>query len=165
MFDQTITPDEHYQNSRLLFWTIVGTGARRYKRDPTIFDRISKRFTEKLMSLVCVMDNQSAAVQALVVLCTWPLPVTSLFKDASPAWAGLAISLAIQGGLHTVCKEEEFARKPDTRRPLVGMPAARLVHSAPNPVTNSARAKIAFRTSLWINCLISSQRSVPLFRD
>ncbi|KAJ9606359.1 hypothetical protein H2200_009320 [Cladophialophora chaetospira] len=160
MFDQTIIPDVHYQRSQLLFWAIVGTGARRYKRDPTIFDRITKRFTEKPLSLECIMHNPTAAVQALVVLCMWPSPVTSVFKDASPAWAGMATSLAIQTGLHAICKEEEFARKPATRRPLVGTPAARFVHSDGSPATSSARAKIAFRTSLWTNCLIACQSTM-----
>lgn len=161
VFDQTITPNEHFQNSPLLFWTIVCTGSRRYKKDPTIFDRITKRFTEHLLSHVCVMQNPSAAVQALVLLCTWPLPVTTMFKDPSPGWAGMTISLAIQSGLHAICKEEDFARKPATCRPLVGIPAARLVRSDASPATSSARAKIAFRTSLWINCLISCQRLFP----
>ena len=76
------------------------------------------------------------AIRAVLVLCLWPLPISTMWKDPSHALIGAAVQLAVQNGLHVVGHEQDFART----------------------LSKSTESERLSRARLWIHCLIIFQR-------
>ena len=82
------------------------------------------------------------AIQAVLILCLWPLPISTMWKDPSHALIGAAVQLAVQNGLHVVGHEQDFART----------------------LSKSTESERLGRARLWIHCLIVFQRRAPKSR-
>ena len=136
VYDSSVSPDEYYGLSQFLFWSIVCTGARKYTKDPTIMERVARRIMNLALSSIYSISQPILAIQAVLLLCLWPLPISTMYKDPSHALAGAAMQLAIQQGLHVFGHEQDFAR---------------------TQLWFADSDKI-FRARLWINCLIVFQR-------
>lgn len=154
IFDPNITPNQRYEDSPLLFWSMVCTGARRYMRNPIVYQRLSERMNELVFSSLSCNTGMTSVLQALLIICSWPMPRRTPYGDPSQALAGAGMYMAIQNGLHISCREEDFAIQP-TKRPQSSMRRCKnqKYHSM-RPLDSEA----SFRARLWVNCLIVFQR-------
>ncbi|KAH8892217.1 hypothetical protein GQ53DRAFT_841049 [Thozetella sp. PMI_491] len=124
------TPNEVYEYSVFLFWTIVYVGSRKYE-DPTIVESLIKPLKQLARQSVFDPDDAISAIQAVVILCLWPLPTNSTFEDQSHALVGAAMQLAIQKGLPYAAKKQDFSRVP----------------------SRQSEGEKQFRARLWVSCM------------
>lgn len=132
--DPALSPNDMFDQSPFLFWTIMFLGSRRCI-DSTLL-QLSSRINS--MALQSLEDRVSPleTIQGLLLLCVWPVPINTMQKDMSNIFSGAAIHLAMQIGLHVVGAGQDFARvKLDARR-----------------------EQIVRRAELWAHCLIVSHR-------
>ena len=159
IFDPAITPNQRFLQSPLLFWAIVCTGARRYTKDPTIFARLSKQMVAFALSSLISSPRPVPSIQAIILLCAWPLPMNTIYKDPSHALAGAAMNMAIQNGLHVLCHELDFASRPTKQREEYISPKPGSSAGATFEVNfPDADSEGIFRIRLWVHCLIIFQR-------
>ena len=133
--DEYMSPAQYHDLSPFLFWAIVGTGARRH-RDLVLLERVAKHIMDIALPSLYSISQPIPAIQAVLILCLWPLPISTMWKDPSHALIGAAVQLAVQNGLHMVGHEQDFART----------------------LSKSTRSEILGRARLWIHCLIIFQR-------
>jgi len=134
ILDATLSPNEYYDISPFLFWSIVITGSRRYSDDSSFLDALSGRITSIAFSSMSLRTNATPVIQGLLILTTWRLPTSSVFKDLSHVLCGSAINLATLNGLHVAGVGQDFSR----------------VVVAKDPGQKFVRAK------LWLYCVIVS---------
>ena len=138
IFEGTIDAIHCYEQSLELFWIIVATGARRHRADPTLLTSLSPHVADLARKAAFSHTNRMNAVQILILLCSWPLPLNSLTKDISPMLAGAMIQHALAIGLHVHGIGQDFTRVPQV----------------PDP------GQIAYRARLWCLCAVVFQRYV-----
>ncbi|KAF1962136.1 hypothetical protein CC80DRAFT_155407 [Byssothecium circinans] len=131
------TPNEYYELSPFLFWTIIVTGSRQYHDDLTILDRISQLITPLAFSSMALRSTPIPVIQGLLILCTWRLPTNSMYKDMTHMLCGAAVHLATQIGLHVDGVGQDFARMP----------------------LKKDQEQRIFRARLWMYCVIVSIRT------
>jgi transcriptional regulatory protein LEU3 len=136
IIDRGKSADAVYESSNFLFWTIVYVGARKYSKDPTIVECLTKPLKELIQKSLFDPDNAISTIMAALLLCLWPLPVNSTFKDQSHAIAGAAMQLAVQQGLPYSSRQQDFVRVA---------------------LRQSAADKL-FRGRLWAHCVTVFQR-------
>jgi hypothetical protein len=112
ILDPTLSPNEYYDLSPFLFWSIIVTGSRRYTEDPTILDKTSQLITPLAFSSMALRSTPIPVIQGLLILCTWRLPTNSMYKDMTHVLCGAAVHLATQIGLHVAGVGQDFARMP-----------------------------------------------------
>ncbi len=138
MIDRLATPDTIFEKSPLLFWTIVTVGSRKYTQDPTVFSQLRQRIFKLAFEGLKLRQSPIQIVQALVLLCAWPLPVDHLYQDKVHVLAGPCMQLALQIGLHVAGVGQDFARER----------------------VQAHAMEQAFRALLWRYCVIVCQRYV-----
>ena len=136
LFDSSMTPYQFYEQSPLLFWSIVTTGARRYAEDPILFERVVRQILQIALASLFSLSNSIQTIEAVLILCLWPIPINSMFKDSTHSLAGVAMQLALQNGLHILGREQDFVRQS----------------------IDEARSEVALRFRLWVHCVIIFQR-------
>lgn len=136
IFDQDQEPESYFNDSTFLFWTIVATGARHSGQDSNLFLHATKEVRDGAFQPMWNITNPIPVILASLILCLWPLPIDTMWKDPSHALAGYAHSLATQIGLYAAGHEQDFSR---TR----------------THVTDKVRV---FRAHLWLHCCITFQR-------
>jgi transcriptional regulatory protein LEU3 len=119
-----------------LFWAIVVVGARRYSRNPTLILELASKVLDMARLAIFSPERVLPTLQALVILCTWQMPIDTLQKDVTPQLAGAMIQLAANLGLHVYGSIQDFTYVP-------------LKY-------NSQQRN--FRTKLWTICLYTFQR-------
>jgi hypothetical protein len=157
-----VSADDIHSQSPLLFWTIVCTGARHYRQDPTVFDRLSMRIVNLALSSLCFNSQVVPVIQAIIILCLWRPPISTIFKDPSHALAGAAMQLAMQNGLHMIGREIDFSWKPGRKKSFFDTETVQGSTIVEEPMTLDD--EMAFRARLWAYCLIVFQKYV-LYRD
>jgi len=136
ILDPSLTPNDYYDLSPFLFWSIITTGSRRYSDDPTILDKTSQLITPLAFSSMALRSTPIPVIQGLLILCTWRLPTYSMYKDMTHVLCGAAVHLATQIGLHVAGVGQDFARMP---------------------LKKDQDQKI-LRAKLWMQCVIASSR-------
>lgn len=142
ILETSLSPNEYYDISPFLFWSIVVTGSRRYFDDPSILDKVSQLITPLAFSSMALRSTPIPIIQGLLILCTWRLPTSSMFKDMTHVLCGAAIHLATQIGLHVAGVGQDFARMP---------------------LKQDQDQKIR-RAKLWLQCMIVYIRYLLLWR-
>jgi transcriptional regulatory protein LEU3 len=107
-----------------------------YRQDPDMLFHAVKKIRDIAPSSLFTISNPIPAIQAALILCLWPVPMDSMWKDQSHALSGAALSLAVQNGLHVAGHEQDFRRTQQS-------------------ITDKEQVFIAH---LWIHCLIHFQR-------
>lgn len=130
----SLTPDKCFGLSQFLFWAIVFVGSRRYSRDPTLLGRLVPCINSMALQALGTRANPIETIQGLLILCVWPVPLNSMYKDITTVLSGAATHLAMQIGLHVVGSGQDFAR---TR-------------------LSSGYEDKLYRAQLWAHCLIIS---------
>ncbi|OAL27886.1 hypothetical protein AYO22_03231 [Fonsecaea multimorphosa] len=136
IFDQKLQPNDCFGASPFLFWTIVAIGSRRYSKDPTLILLLAPKVLELAKVAIFSCERVLPTIQALVLLCTWQMPIDTLQKDVTPQLAGAMIQLATNVGLHVYGSVQDFTRVP-------------LKYDG---------QQRKFRTRLWSMCLYTCQR-------
>ena len=135
-----MSPNEYYDTSPFLFWSIMVTGSRRYTEDPTILDKTSQLITPLAFSSMALRSTPIPVIQGLLILCTWRLPTNSMYKDMTHVLCGAAVHLATQIGLHVAGVGQDFARMP----------------------VKKDQEQAIFRAKLWMQCVIASIRYIEM---
>ncbi|KAI9653674.1 MAG: hypothetical protein M1831_005702 [Alyxoria varia] len=113
LLDPDKTPDQYFELSELLFWTVIGVAARRYEPDPTLLIGLQDPLFSLLWSTVSNVGSLNyQVVKALCLICIWPLPTKSTSTDPSFLLSGLMMQLALQSGLHRPTHAQDFYRIP-----------------------------------------------------
>ncbi|EXJ68829.1 uncharacterized protein A1O5_07761 [Cladophialophora psammophila CBS 110553] len=136
IFDNKLHPNDCHAASPFLFWTIVVIGSRRYSKDPTLILLLAPKVLDLAKGAIFSLERVLPTIQALVLLCTWQMPIDTLQKDITPQLAGAMIQLAINVGLHVYGSVQDFTRVP-------------LKYDS---------QQRSFRTRLWSMCLYTCQR-------
>jgi hypothetical protein len=100
---------DYYTYSPILFWTIVVTGSRRYRLDPTLLDALAPRVSRLAALATTRLSDYIATISALLILCVWPLPIEDASEDPSPVYSGIIMQLCLQNGLHMHSKRQDFS--------------------------------------------------------
>ncbi|KAF2748722.1 C6 zinc finger domain-containing protein [Sporormia fimetaria CBS 119925] len=137
ILDNTKTPNDYYEESKFLFWSIIVTGARRYTEDPRITRDVSQLITPLAFESMALRQTPIPVIQGLLILCTWRLPTSSMFLDITHVLCGAAVHLATQIGLHVAGVGQDFARQP----------------------LKKDQDQMVFRAKLWMYCIVVYIRS------
>ncbi|RGP70225.1 hypothetical protein FSPOR_4125 [Fusarium sporotrichioides] len=108
--DNDRNPEPYFKESPLLFWTIIATGARHLEHATKIYRLAAQEIRGGIFQPLLHITNPIPIIKASLILCLWPLPVDTMWKDPSHVYAGTAHSLAIQNGLFVQGHEQDFAR-------------------------------------------------------
>jgi transcriptional regulatory protein LEU3 len=137
--DASLRPNECYTQSPFLFWTIVAIGSRKYIKDPTLILMLGPKVIELAQQAILTREGVLTTIQALVCLCSWPMPFGTLNNDITPMLTGAMLQLAMSIGLHVFGVGQDFSR---TKLPC-------------------DRWQQIQRARLWVLCLTVSQKLVP----
>ncbi|KIW20301.1 hypothetical protein PV08_00876 [Exophiala spinifera] len=135
IFDTPFNPDDCYRASPFLFWAVVTTGARR-SENPTLILTLAPKLMDLAQQALFATERYLPTIQALILMCTWPIPIDTLQKDKVPMLAGSMLQLATNMGLHVYGTAQDFTRV----------------------ASRHDRRQRDFRTRLWALCLITCQR-------
>lgn len=103
-------PIELYQQSQLLFWTVMLTACLS-DPDPSLYISFASLIKQLAIETCWIRTPRSThIVQSLLILSTWPLPNQKVLDDCSYRFIGLAKSLSLQLGLHRGKFMAEFSR-------------------------------------------------------
>ncbi|CAF3487002.1 unnamed protein product [Fusarium graminearum] len=103
-------PEPYFKESPLLFWTIIATGARHLEHANKVYRLAAQEIRGGIFQPLLHIRDPIPIIKASLILCLWPLPVDTMWKDPSHVYAGTAHSLAIQNGLFVQGHEQDFAR-------------------------------------------------------
>ncbi|KAF5977766.1 zinc finger protein transcription factor [Fusarium bulbicola] len=124
-----------FKESSLLFWTIVVTGARHLEHAAKLHQIAAQHIRGGTFQPLLHITNPIPIIKSSLILCLWPLPVDTMWKDPSHVYAGIAHSLAVQNGLFIDGHEQDFAR----------------THTSLSKEMRDTRAH------LWLNCCLVFQ--------
>jgi hypothetical protein len=103
-------PVELYQQSQLLFWTVMLTACLS-DPEPSLYISFASLIKQLAIETCWIRTPRSThIVQSLLILSTWPLPNQKVLDDCSYRFIGLAKSLSLQLGLHRGKFMTEFTR-------------------------------------------------------
>ncbi|KAK9247040.1 hypothetical protein V1506DRAFT_572216 [Lipomyces tetrasporus] len=124
--------DSVWNDSTLLFWTVLVTSAREHPVHCVQFPRLYLPFRRLLSEHLFNSIRCIYTIQALLLLCVWPFPVKNQRDDPSWNYCGLAVAAALQMDLH----ESQGNWRPDASE-------------------NSAEDMI-LRLKTWLGCFVVS---------
>ncbi|EFQ99731.1 C6 zinc finger domain-containing protein [Nannizzia gypsea CBS 118893] len=104
------TPDEYYDTSPLLFWTILAVASRRYQTDSSLLNALSGPVMRLVWSTLADVPQSYHVVKALALLCTWPFPTSSTSTDPTFMLCGMMQQIALQIGLHRPSHAQDFSK-------------------------------------------------------
>ncbi|KAI8959032.1 hypothetical protein F5Y11DRAFT_350881 [Daldinia sp. FL1419] len=98
-------------------------------------DFLAQRMNKLALLALEDANNIIETLQGIILLCHWPVPTSSMYKDMTQMLSGAALHLAMQIGLHIVGTGQDFARTVLS--------------------SNTNHSSKAFRAQLWSYCLIT----------
>ena len=111
IFEEHISPDDCFVQSPLLFWTIIAIATRKDEEEPTILASLSPAIQSLLWQTVGNPPHTRPALKAMVLLCLWPFPTSSLSTDTSFILASTLKSSAMHIGVHRPNHVHHFSRR------------------------------------------------------
>ncbi|KAK0755665.1 hypothetical protein N5P37_011777 [Trichoderma harzianum] len=100
MLPPSVSPDVVYKASPVLFWTIVVTAARHDCTDFSLLPALMPAVKRLLWTTIASPPHTLPSLQAMILLCLWTFPVSTMPEDITYILAGLLKSGAIHVGLH-----------------------------------------------------------------
>ncbi len=104
------SPDEFFERSPLLFWTILTIGARQYSPELELFPSLIQPLNRLVWATMADVPQNYHVVKALILLCAWPLPTSSTSTDPTLMLCGLMMKIALQIGLHRPSHAQDFTK-------------------------------------------------------
>ena len=108
--DPKQSPEEYYNASSLLFWTIVSVGARRYQGDSNLLTSLAGPVSRLVWSTLADIPQSYHVVKALALMCSWPFPTSSTSTDPTFMLCGMMVQVAMQLGLHRPSHTQDFSK-------------------------------------------------------
>lgn len=120
ILDPEKTHTQYYEQSTMLFWTLLSIAMRTYQQDSTLLTRLtpvlSTYFWSEVGAYVRSIGGPDGSditeIQTLLLLTTWPLPNLHLWSDRSMTMAAMALTSGMHMGLHRPGFDAEYARDP-----------------------------------------------------
>ena len=134
----SLSPDQYYERSPLLFWAIINTAARRYREEPSLFAGLSRALAKLTWSNISIHPHSRFTIEAILLQVCWPIPTPTIAADNTYLLSGIAVQASIQCGLHLPENHQEFSTLT--------------LRLQPEEVRESART--------WAACNIAAQRFV-----
>lgn len=94
-------PDAVYKSGPILFWIIIVTACRRYARGDEVYPFLIDAVKTEVWDSVSDPPLSLATINALLVLCAWPLPTIRFIKDPSAIYSSLLMNSCYLLGIHT----------------------------------------------------------------
>ncbi|OAG38594.1 hypothetical protein AYO21_07254 [Fonsecaea monophora] len=104
------SPDDYHAKSPLLFWTIIVIAARRDEEEPILLTSLSPAVQGLLWQTVPRVPHSRPELKAMILLCLWPFPTSSMSTDSSYILASVAKTGAMHIGLHKPYFVQDFSR-------------------------------------------------------
>ncbi|OQV02774.1 Fungal Zn2-Cys6 binuclear cluster domain-containing protein [Cladophialophora immunda] len=104
------SPDDYYTKCPLLFWTIIAIASRRDEEEPTMLTSLSQAVQDLLWLTVPKVPHSRLELKAMILLCLWPFPTSSMSTDPSYILASVAKTSAMHIGLHKPYFVQDFSR-------------------------------------------------------
>ncbi|KIW96320.1 uncharacterized protein Z519_03389 [Cladophialophora bantiana CBS 173.52] len=104
------SPDDYYANSPLLFWAIIAIASRRDEEEPTMLTSLSQAVQGLLWQTVPKVPHSRLELKAMILICLWPFPTSSMTTDSSFILASVAKTSAMHIGLHKPYFVQDFSR-------------------------------------------------------
>jgi hypothetical protein len=136
LLDPSISPDNYFSKSPLLFWIIIYTSSRRYQEQPSLLKALTLPVTTLVWKTFSSPPHTWYIVQAASLLCMWPFPTSSLSTDTTPMLVSIMQTIAMHIGLHEPDSIQDFSR---TKRKLSSLELSEVAKT-------------------WSLCYIASQR-------
>ncbi|KAH4683790.1 hypothetical protein HBI82_086970 [Parastagonospora nodorum] len=137
VLDTSLSPNDYYELSPFLFWSIIVTGSRRYAEDRTVLEKTSQHIVPLAFASMARRSAQIPIIEGLLILCIWRIPTNSMYKDMAHLMCGAAVHLSTQIGLHIAGVGQDFSR---------------------TPLKKDQDQKV-IRARLWLCCVIQSIRT------
>ncbi|TVY65581.1 Regulatory protein LEU3 [Lachnellula suecica] len=109
--DPSKSPDDYYDSGESIFWTIISIASRRYQDDFMLFIVLSEWVPKLVWSLITTPVYNLALVQSIILISIWPFPTDSTYKDTLITLSSIALSAAMQIGLHRPMNTSDFQRR------------------------------------------------------
>lgn len=90
---------EYTQSCPLLFWTIIVTALRGYPEQKDLYATIADKVRSLAFEAAKPANTSLQSLQALLLLCQWPLPYDRM-EDPSHPFVALATHMGFRMGLH-----------------------------------------------------------------
>ncbi|KAF5622415.1 uncharacterized protein FTJAE_10903 [Fusarium tjaetaba] len=94
-------PDECFEASTTLFWTVISTACRRYAKDEQLVTLLLDSLNRDVWGLLQAITLDLESIQTLLIICTWPFPTIRFVTDPSPNFISSALNACMLLGLHT----------------------------------------------------------------
>ncbi|OAL27136.1 hypothetical protein AYO22_03767 [Fonsecaea multimorphosa] len=104
------SPDDYHAKSPLLFWTIIAIASRRDEEEPTMLTSLSQAVQDLLWQTVPKVPHSRLELKAMILICLWPFPTSSMSTDPSFILASVAKTGAMHIGLHKPYFAQDFSR-------------------------------------------------------
>ncbi|OJJ67014.1 hypothetical protein ASPBRDRAFT_69469 [Aspergillus brasiliensis CBS 101740] len=140
LLDPSISPDQYYARSAVLFWSIILQASRRYTEEPGLFVSLTAPVKKLIWDTIANPPHTWHVVQAIILVCMWPFPTSSLSSDITSILLSTAQTISLRIGLHRPEAIQDFSR---TRRRLM-----------PEEMAEVART--------WATCYITAQTIVTI---
>ena len=106
--DPSRTAKDYYERSDVLFWTIIAVASRQHRSDTQLATKLYTRLHEMLWAAIASPSIHLATIQAIVLICNWPMTAVRISTDVSTSLIDIACSIAKQLGLHRPGCERDF---------------------------------------------------------
>jgi len=115
--DTRVSIDKMCLSNPLLFWTIIVVSCCQNPQHGNLHPRLASPYQKLLSTALVNSINSLQAVQAILLLCVWPFPIRHERDDPSLNYCGLAISAAMQLGLHCPSYRNEYkiSKTPESK--------------------------------------------------
>ncbi|EXK88170.1 hypothetical protein FOQG_08555 [Fusarium oxysporum f. sp. raphani 54005] len=133
--ENEVNCESYLKESSLLFWTIIATGSRHLEHATKLHRIAVQHIRGGTFQPLLHITNPITIIKISLILCIWPLPVDTMWKDPSHVYTGTAHSLAVQNRLFVNGHEQDFAR----------------THTSLSKEIRDIRAH------LWLNCCLVFQ--------
>jgi hypothetical protein len=135
ILDPTVSPNDLFERSQLLFWAIAAVATRTYYKDPTLLDSLGERVLN--LGLLSLRSPSIPNIKGLLLILTWPVSKTAGAQDTTYIISGSILHMAMQMGLHIPTSSQDFSRVK----------------------VNLTEKQIVKRAELWGYCVVTYQRS------
>lgn len=94
-------PDQCFEASPTLFWTVIFTACRRYAKNGQIVTSLLDTLNRDVWGLLRAVALDMETIHVLLIICSWPFPTIRFVTDPSPTFVSSALNACMLLGLHT----------------------------------------------------------------
>lgn len=94
----------------MLFWSIILLASRRYTEEPGLFVSLTAPVKKLLWDTIANPPHTWHVVQAIILVCLWPFPTSSLSSDITSILLSTAQTISLRIGLHRPEAIQDFSR-------------------------------------------------------